>query len=298
MITKARQSGRESFFVPTDGFDKTLLHLSKACFEDNSQIIERIRNVLKHSGVDEIESSPFSQDTHRTDKYIKSNLHPVSFPKEVFQFDFDFEKERPYRILKELTRGQDMCAVPFKGNVFALATQSSINKVFGSKIKNGIVRTPISRYDIEEVTAFKSLMLQAVLKLLSDTELIESDYKSKLWLRKNDTTISQNKQLIEIHKALYVSLFFDFHEKYAFITFKPTIHLTSESFISKEIKQLISKNSLEKLFNKQYDELLEHWNQILFNGKRLVSEYPKESGTGFEFLAIHLRRDTFLKMIV
>jgi NAD-dependent SIR2 family protein deacetylase len=283
LITKARQSGREAFFIPTDGFDKTLLHLSKACFEDNSQIIEKIRNVLKYSGVDEIESSPFSQDTHRTDKYIKSNLHPVSFPKEVFQFDFDFEKERPYRTLKELTRGQDICAVPFKGNVFALATQSSINKVFGSKIKNGIVRTPISRYDIEKVTAFKSLMLQAVLKLLSDNELIESDYKSKLWLKKNDTTISQNQQLIEIHKALYVSLFFDFNEKYAFITFKPTIHLTSESFISKEIKQLLGKNSLEKLFNKQYDELLEHWNQILFNGKRLISEYPKESGTGFEF---------------
>lgn len=283
LIGKARAHGREAYFIPTDGFDKTLLHLTKACFEDDNQIINRINRVLKQSGANEIEALPFSLNIDRTDKFIKSNLHPISFPKEVFQFDFDFQDGRPYRTLKELTIGQDICAVPFKRNVFALATQSSINKVFGSKIKNGIVRTPISKYDIEKVTAFKSLMLQAVLKLLSDHELIESDYKNKLWIKKIDTTINHNQQSFEIHKALYASLFFDFHDNFAFLSFKPTIHLISESLISREIKQSIGKSSLEKLFNKQYDELLENWNQILFKGKRIASEYPKESGTGFEF---------------
>jgi len=283
LIIKARQNGREAFFIPTDGFDKTMIHLSKACFENEKNILRRIKELLASSAVDEIETSKFSYSISKTDKYIKSNLHPISFPKEVFQFEFNYDGGKPWKTLKELTKGQDICAVPFKRKVFALGTLSSINKVFGTKIKNKILRAPISKYDIENVTAFKSLMLQAILKIFTQNGDVDSNYKNKVWELKSERTVVQNQQTIKIHKAIFVSFFFDYHEKYAFLTFKPTVHLLSESEISKSVKQLISKSYLEKLRNKQFDDYLEFWNKTLFKGERLKFEYPKDSGTGFEF---------------
>ncbi len=283
LIEAAQQHGREAFFIPTDGFDKTLLHITKACFEDDKTTLGRVNSILASTGVEELETTEFSLAMTRTDKYIKSNLHPISFPKEVFQFEFDFGQERPWATLRKLTKGTNICAIPFKRKVFALATLSSINNIFGAKIKGDIARVPTSKYDIENVTVFKELMLQGVLKTLSDNEGIQTNHKNKLWLDNSDKSITQNHQTIEIHKAIHLSFFFDFHSKYAFLTFKPTVHLTSESEISKEIKQSLSKVSLEKLFNKQYDDILEYWKKVLFKGSNLNFEYPHKSGTGFNF---------------
>ncbi|MFA5044923.1 MAG: SIR2 family protein [Paludibacter sp.] len=283
LIETTRNSGREAFFIPTDGFDKTLLHLTKSCFEDDKTSLDRINEILSSSQSVELETTDFSQEITRTDKYIKSNLHPISFPKEVYQFEMEYSGEKPWSTLRELTKVNDICAVPFKQKVFALGTLSSINNVFGNKIKGEILRVPISKFDIENVTAFKSLMLQAVLKTLSKNELIQTNEKDEIWLTKSDSSITQNSQTVEIHKSIHLSFFFDYRSKYAFLTFKPCVHLSSQSDISKEIKQNLSKVSLEKLFNNQYDGTLEKWKSILFNGKKLVFEYPVKSGTGFEF---------------
>lgn len=283
LIETARKNGREAFFIPTDGFDKTLLHLSKACFEDEKSSLDKIAEILSSSQIEELETTNFSQNITRTDKYIKSNLHPVVFPKEVFQFEYDYKDEKPWSTLKELTKDKDICAVPFKRKVFALGTLSSINKVFGGGLNGQILRIPISKFDIENVTAFKSLMLQAIIKTLSENGIIESNGKDKLWLSKSDSSRIQNDQPVQIHKSIYLSLFFDYRSKYAFLTFKPTVHLSSEKEISKEIKQNLSKVSLEKLFNKQYDEILENWKTILFKNSKLIFEYPDNEGTGFEF---------------
>ncbi len=283
LIETARSSGREAYFIPTDGFDKTLLHLAKSCFENDENKLSRINSILESKGVEKIEITNFSQEITKTDKFIKSNLHPISFPKEVFQFEYDFGDQRAWATLKKLTSEVEICAIPFKKKVFALGTLSSINKVFGDNIKGEIVRVPISKYDIENVASFKALMLQAILRSFSDNDLILTNRKDKVWLKAKQSTISQNDININIHKSIYLSLFFDSHSKYAFLTFKPTLHLVSDFEITKEVKQSISKASLEKLYNNKYNDFLESWEGVLFNGKNLTFEYPYNSGTGFEF---------------
>lgn len=282
LIETAQANGREAFYIPTDGFDKTLLHLCKACFENEKSSLDKIADILSNSQTEELVTTNFSNNVSRTDKYIKSNLHPVVFPKEVFQFEYDYKDEKPWSTIKELTNDKDICAVPFKRKIYALGTLSSINSVFGNGLKGQILRVPISKKDIENVACFRSLMLQAIVKTFTSNKVIESNGKDKIWLVNSNNTVIQNDQTVKIHKAIYLSLFFDYRDKYAFLTFKPTVHLSSEQEVSKEIKQNLSKVSLEKLFNKQYDELLENWKQLLFNNKRLVFEYPNNSGTGFE----------------
>lgn len=55
LIDSIKSNNREAFFIPTDGFDKTLFNLSIACFEDNNEYLSKVK---------EIQDSFASKDPH------------------------------------------------------------------------------------------------------------------------------------------------------------------------------------------------------------------------------------------
>ena len=279
LLTTVRDSGREAHYVITDGFDKTMIHLSKSAFEDNDLISQEIQKALESSENEEYLKTEFHLNFSDTGKYIKSNLHPVVFPKEVFQFEIDYKDEKPWDFLKNICKKNNICAVPFKRKVFAIGTLTDISKIFGGLLKGDIKRETINKFDIENVSAFKSLMLQAILKHFANDEKVSTNYKNKIWLTTNDSEFKS----IKIHKALFLSFYFDRNKNFGYLTFTPTVNLTSDREISKTEKQNISKYHLEKLYNSKYDEILENWNKILFEKPRIKFEYPVGSGSGLEF---------------
>ena len=279
LLRTVRKAGREAHFIATDGFDKTVIHLTKSAFEDSASRSQAIQDALESSKNEEYLKTGFSLNFSKTSKYIKSNLHPVVFPKEVFQFEIDYKEEKPWSFLKKISKTTNVCAVPFKRKVFAIGTLTDISNAFKGVLKSDIKREPISRYDVENVSAFKSLMLQAILKHFAIDERILTNYKNKIWLTSNESEYEK----IKIHKALFLSFYFDKNKHFGYLTFTPTLHLTSDQEISKSQKLTISKYNLEKLFNHKYDEILESWNKILFNRPRIKFEYPEGSGSSFEF---------------
>lgn len=279
LLLQIRETGREAYYISTDGFDKTLIHLCKSAFEDKPEIAKKIQDALEISEDEEYFKTEFSLGFQKTDKYIKSNLHPIVFPKEIFQFEIDFKDEKPWSYLKALTKDTNICAVPFKKKVFALGTLTDISNTFKSLLKSEIKRAPISKFDIENVSAFKSLMLQAILKYFSSIDNIETNLKDKLWIKQSIRNVGN----ISVHKAIYLSFYFDKNNSFGYLSFSPTIYLTCVEEITKAQKQSISKSQLEKLFNDKYDDVLESWNKQLFNNQRIKFEFPISSGTGFEF---------------
>lgn len=279
LLKVVRDSGREAHYVTTDGFDKTIIHLAKSAFEDNTSLSQEIQNELESSENEEYVKTNFHLNYSNTGKYIKSNLHPVVFPKEIFQFEIDFKGHKPWSFLKAICRTNNICAVPFKRKVFAIGTLTDISNAFNGILKGDIKRESISKFDVENVSAFKSLMLQAVLKHFVNDRRISTNNKDKIWLSANESEYKS----IKIHKALFLSFYFDKNKNFGYLTFTPTLYLTSDKEISKAEKLTISKFNLEKLYNNKYDEILENWNKLLFNNSRIKFEYPLQSGSGFEF---------------
>lgn len=278
LLSQIRESGREAYYVATDGFDNTIIHLAKTAFEDDSTIGKQIQKTLELSQKEDKVKTPFSLNPSKTDKYIKSNLHPVVFPKEIFQFEIDYKGERPWAFLKKITENTEICAVPFKNKVFALGTLTELNAVFKGILKSGIKREPISKHDIQNVAAFKSLMLQAILRHFKGNNIqVDTNRKDKIWLKSALSQIAS----ISIHQAIILSIYFDRNSSFAYLSFTPAVHLLSPDDISKIQKQAISKSQLEKLYNNKYDELLESWRSLLFNGQLIKFDYPITSG--FEF---------------
>lgn len=280
LITDIRKAGREAYFVSTDGFDKTIIHLTKSAFEGDETLSLALDNTLQLSKDDEFLKTEFSLKTGKTGKYIKSNLHPIVFPKEVFRFELDFKDERPWKFLKTKTRGTNVVAVPFKRMVYAIGTLSEISSLFKDNISSDIKREPISTNDVENVSNFRTLMLQAVVKHFARSLKISSNEKNRLWLTDK---LSEHRS-IKIHSSVFLSLYFDKNTKFGYLSFSPTVQLTSDNEIQKNDRQRISKFHLEKLFNNKYDEFLSNWNKLLFESNQIKFEFPYKSGSGLEFM--------------
>jgi len=280
-LLEIRKNGREAYFVPTDGFDKTLIHLCKSCFENNTEMLTKVTEILKSIPV--VESIiPFKIDNPRSDRYIKSNLHPISFPKEVFQFEISYnEEEKPWTVIRELTKDKEISAVPFNGKVFAISTLTIINETFSGRIKGEIIRVPISTFDIKNVSTFQTLFLEATLLGISKAKNLNTERKFKLWVQNPRPGVTGISPDINVYEALELSLFFD--NRYVYLTFKPTLHLQSEKEISKEVRQAVSKPYLEVLFNGKYDEKLESWYKLIFTQDHLIFDFPVNSASGLKF---------------
>ena len=279
LISQIREAGREAYYIAADGFDKTVIHLAKSAFEGNQTASKAIQEALELSGDEVVLNTEFSLDFIKTDKYIKSNLHPIAFPKEVFQFEIAFQGTGLWAFILERISATSICAVPFKNKIFALGTLTDINKVFKDILKSDIKREPITKDDIEKVSAFKPLMLQAILKYFSSNINIETNLKNSIWIKTPDSKYGS----INVHKAVIISFWFDANKGFGYLSIVPTVHLSSDDEVPLETKQLINKNYSEKLYNDKYNEILDFWNRILFNNQNLKFEYPPLSGTGFEF---------------
>ena len=280
LLHSIRSLGREAYYIAGDGFDKAMIHLTKSAFEGNTILAKKIEDLLSESEDESFIRTDFTLAFQKADKYIKSNLHPVVFPKEMFQFEVEYGEEKPWAFLRNLTKDLDIVAVPFKGKVFALGTLTEISKAFKSVLKGEIQREHVSKKDIEQITAFRKLMMMAIFKHFLRSLGLDSNFRDKLWLKKADRTSGG----IGIHQAVYMTLYFDKNPTFAYISIVPTIYLTSTTEITKTQKQSYSKSILEKLYNNKYDELLEKWNSILFGAvSRLKFQFPEGSASGFEF---------------
>ncbi len=283
LISTARVNNREAYYIPTDGFDSTMHHLAKICFEGDRQMLFRVNEILKLGGEKEIPRTKFSLKASRTDKYIKSNIHPIVFPKEVFRFKFNYGDRKPWKFLKEIVKDNHICAIPYQGYIHALGTLSDINRIFSPNILGSIDRVPIHTRDISEIGVLKNLMLQATLKQFSTDRGISTNRKNKIWLEKVSRLVELPYAKITVHRALQLSLTFDRYKKFGYLAFTPSMFLKSENDIERNDYQNIARQGLEQLRNEKYNQYLDFWTTKLFPTSKRIFEYPDGSGTGFEF---------------
>ena len=280
LLKTARNANREAFYIDTDGFDKTMLSLVSNCFSSDVEKQAEIKSIME-SIPEENDISPFSIHITRTNKYLKSNLYPIIFPKELFQFEIEYkEGEKPWAFLRETIKDQNIMAVPYKQKVYALSTGSAINNIFGSRLKGDIERIPISIDDIEQNSSYRELFLRATLQSIATIRGLNVDIRhNTLWL----PAIFRNDNGTLIHEAIECSLVFVRQQKYALLSMRPTIYIENSRAVSKEKKQEYARMYLDKMWNQAYSNKLIQWENIVFGNARLIFEFPQNSGSGFKF---------------
>lgn len=285
LLCKARKAGRNVYFVPTDGFDNTLIHLAKNCFENQQEFKDKAEEIFKATQGDAWIKTPFSMEVKHTNTIIRSNLFPFFFPKEVFQFEIKFgEDEKPWQTIKEIMAKSTLVAAPLKGKVYALGTLSGIHDLFGDRLKSEISRTPVSSVELKTGSVFKSLYRKALINGICQVRNLLTDGYSKIWKSTDKKNITIGSDKFEIFEAARVALFFD--HKYVYIGLQPAFIISNPEQVSKEAE--IGRKYYDELLKKQpnlnFDAFLDKWKKILFSsGNSLSFDYPYQSASGFKF---------------
>lgn len=282
LLDTVKQSGRECFFIPTDGFDKTMISLAKACVEnDNAKTVE-VSEVLQCVDTSESYIAEFQINHTKKDKYLKSNLYPVKIPIETFAMDIGFKtEEQPWIFLKDTIGNHPIVAVPFKNNVYAFSTLTELEQVFGNRLKDKIRREPITVNDIRTISAFKNLYLSAILYGLASSSGLNTDKRHKIWKKQpKQTTISGAK----VYEAIECDLVFKDGWNYVLLSLKPSFKIDDRTKIGKDELLRIGMKYINPLYNAKYDAKLEEWEKLLFGQKNGFSfDIPLNSHSDFKF---------------
>jgi len=284
---------RKGFYIPTEGFDMTLLHIAKTCFDKNETFSKEIAQILQNIPDEEVSKTAFSMDVRQPHVLLKSNLFPISLPAEVFQFEATFrEGERVWASIREATKGKNVVAVPLKKMIYAFGIQSQIRETFSDRLNGEIKRTPVTYNEIKDGSVFKSLYLKAIIDSLCQLYNLQTDGFKKIYLPNSKRTQTKNGVQFDLYDAIEIGLFFDNNSQapkpFAYINIVPTYFLKSNEDIPKLLRFEVGKNYHEALLQGQpnvkfYDQI-KTWATILFPvGKNIQFEYPLESGTAFKF---------------
>ncbi len=284
--------GRQAFYIPTEGFDTTMIHIARTSYGDDLIFHAEIDKLLQSTKDHTVQRTPFKLDITEQNVLLRSNLFPILLPREVFQAEVSFpENEKIWQTIKNLIGNKKICSVPLKGCLYSLGTQSDIREVYSGLIRGDIKRTPVTYKEIKEGSSFKNLYLSTIVKGISDYFGLETNGKNRIWGIDN-YKVTKEGVIYPVYDAVELGLFFDDNifsaSPFCYLSLNPTFYIKSDSEIPKSIRFEIGKEYHEKLLkgqpNVKFNDQIQKWISILFpQGNKLQFEYPLNSGSGFKF---------------
>ncbi|EMS72563.1 SIR2 family protein [Ruminiclostridium cellobioparum] len=288
LINYARSQGREAYFIPTDGFDKTMLNICQICYDGDAKAIAEIEKLKKPTGLNIVTSffnSPSHSGLSNINKIIKSNLFPISLPKTCLQFDIEFpDNESQWDYCKSLMQ-HNIIAVPGDGTVYAWGDKNTINSVCRDRLKTSIIDIPLTRDSIMKKAYLKEMLLRLIVASIASQCNLSSNNKNRLW-DKDIIRFMTNGKNISAYKGIVLSIVFDW--KYTYLSINPTYVLPKEILLSKEECKLFADNFYNNVNNGKpnlnYHNYIENWVKKLYKNDRLTLSFPENSPNKVQFL--------------
>lgn len=288
LLNVVEANGRQGFYIPTDGFDKTMLLLSRHCMSNNPAFLSRIDTLLdtlgKHT---DLALTPFQESTGTLRKVVKTNLYPISFPPICYQFKLVYsDDEKPWTICKALSE-QNIIAVPYKDLVYAWGDKEKIAVVCSKRLVGGIDVTPFNRDLVMKNKTFRELLLRAVTKILAEQKGF-SFSKDKIW----DTADAKKAffyrvENTPIHAYLAVRLSLEFDYKYTYLSFNPTYQFRDADRYSKTtikaFADLFSSRINSTKPNLFINNYVDEWANVLVGNRAVKLHFPVIGKDNFSF---------------
>ncbi|MHA2403488.1 MAG: hypothetical protein ACXADH_10900, partial [Candidatus Kariarchaeaceae archaeon] len=285
LIEEIRATGREAFYISTQGFDDVLERLAFHVLGDEN--IETAK-IIRESAIDKLNkiSPAFVIDNTRVNTIIKSNAFELDCPSELIQFEASgFQEKGAWQKLRDITHNKQVVAGLMKGKILALGTIDQIKDVFGDRIKGELSRVPITEKEMSfDDGVINSLLTSALVNSISLTLDLDSDSRRQVWKKK-----STSKQIIEgkeilVYDAAMLRLRSIRNKIYLLI--KPTIvgRTSSGNKLSTEVHKELTRRILTKQYNSKFNDALDGWRNLLFSSSKTTFEFPPNSGSTFRFV--------------
>ncbi len=282
-------NGRQSFYIPTDGFDKTMLLLSRHCMSDNATFLNRIDALLNTLGEHtDLTSTPFQESTGTLKKIVKTNMYPISFPSTCYQFKLKYlADEKPWSICEALSE-HNIIAIPYKDLVYAWGAKEKIAEICSDRLIGSIDVTPFTRELVLQNKIFRELLLRAVTRILAERKGF-SFAKDKIWDSKDAKKVFFYRiDNIPIHAYLGVQLSLEFDYKYTYVSFAPAYHFRDSDIYTrsaiKSFADLFSAKINGAKPNLSINNYIDEWASVLIGNNAVKTYFPDESKDKFSFI--------------
>ena len=285
LIQKARASGRNAFYVPSQGFDDLLTRLSLH-FLDGEARVSAKDDISRITPKNYLARAPFHISAQSVNTLIKSNAFEVECPSEVLQFDLNvWPQNKVWSWLREKTQDHSVVAVPLKGKIHAIGLIDQVREIFGDNIKGNIERTPITPNDYRyDDSAIVSLMREVLVRTIAETSGVNTDHSRELWFAEPVKTVRQKDASLTAHESLLV--FLRRIGNTQFLVLKPSIKVLDETgkTAARELADPIKIDILGWQHNGPFNQTMNKWRKKLFpEEKSAVFEYPANCGSTFKF---------------
>ena len=281
-------NGRQGFYISTDGFDKTMLLLSRYCMSGNVHFLNRIDSLLNTLGNHtDFTSTSFQQSDGTLKKIVESNLYLIKFPSTCYQFKLCYDTdEKPWNVCKSLSE-HNIIAVPFQDLVYAWGEKEKIAEVCSKRLSGNIEITPFSRKLILSNGTFRELLLRAVTRILAEKNGLAFS-KDKIWdIKDPNKAFSYQIQGMTIHAYLGVRLSLKFDYKYTYLTFLPSYHFRDSDIYTKSVMKSFAdafsariNGGKPNLFINNY---IAEWTNFIIGDSIVKATFPPASKDTFHF---------------
>ena len=284
LINSANINGRAAYYVPTDGFDKTVYSITRHCMSEDKDFLKRIEALKKQLGSNaNVGTRKFTPVTATLNKITDTNMYPIVFPKTIFQLKIDFQADdKPWDYCRLLSDNNIM-AVPLNGFVYAWGEKDTILRICSDKLHGEIGITPFTRESLIKKGVFRELLLKTIAAIIGQSQSVNFS-KDKVWDTKQKITRQIGQRSISAYKGISLSLIFDW--KYTYITLSPIFMCEKDEILSsEERKQFADQFSYEVNGNKpnyNVHSYIKSWAGRLI-GQGIKSAYPLNSSTGLNF---------------
>lgn len=273
LLLIASNSGRNAYYISTDGFDPTLRRIAQVVVEEDpilkGELIELHKTYEPKEPI-----APFNLKPERINKILKSNIFKIFFPDEVFVFDAQLN-EKPWQYVDEkVLNNPDVTAVPYNGQIWIFGRLDVIKTIFRDIINGDIKRKPLANVKIYN-SSISRLLLSTICKILSQQNGLKTNFKRKIWSESDFQTIDNQK----VFNAIKLS--FDKISGECYLSLNPDFVLAN-SDLDKAIIQSIGLKFFHKLWNSQFNDYVNRWREVFFKTNNEY-EFPQSSGTGFKF---------------
>lgn len=284
-IDTVNTSERSAYYIPTDGFDKTLYSIARHCMGDDSAFLQRIEKLKNELASDiNISTNKFKYNRLELNKIIDTNIFPIVIPKNCFQFKILFgDDEKPWDYCKTLYKNNIM-AVPYKGIIYAWGSKEHIQQICSDRLVSDISLIPFTRDRLIQIGVFKELLVKTITFSLAQINALENT-KDKIWDTKSKYSTVIGSRSITTFRGVQISLMFD--NQLTYISLIPTFMFENDIILNRDEKKQFadsynnSINSNKPNYN--IHKYISNWVERLLKLNKLRFSFPLQCNTGFDF---------------
>lgn len=272
LLELARKNNRDAFYVSTEGFDETIMQISRKLLDGN--ILSKALAVIQESRCINNHSAKFLAPESDISSLIKSNAYPLlKIPSQFFKVALNYP-EGSFSYIDWLNSKVDFNEVVLSKigkEIIAFADVENLRKYLGEFYINSPTVINFSRTDIVNDTRVQSLIRRGLIQSIVKNLNLSSDQNKRIWNPNIFSLENYSGGRYKIIDALILNL--DFIKDDVYVTFKPDLIVLNESgsLPDPDTAKNIKNKKFGNQYNKEYAQILEKWAETVTKKDLTVS---------------------------